>query len=106
MDTDGNGTIDDVELEAARQAWLGPAAELLRVALDGRAVALNPLVSLDLAGERRVTARPLVAELATWVPLTRAAHTLTLTPGPHGPRGGEPGVRGALASPWPSPLED
>jgi len=100
MDANHDGRIDETELEAERRAWQGRSAELLEVALDGRPLTLEPVASIDLAGEPRVTARALVVELVAWVPLARGQHAFTLTPGRDRPRAGETEVTVDLDDAW------
>jgi hypothetical protein len=100
MDADGNGTVDDQELETERRAWSRRAAELVRVTVDGQSAALDTIAAIDLAGEPRVTARPLVVELAAHLALTPARHTLTIEPRGYGPRDGETEVTLDLGPGW------
>ena len=90
MDADGNGTIDERELEGERGAWARRAGELVRLSVDGQPLVLAATASIDLAGEPAVSARPLVVEVATRLPpLAPGRHTFTVEPGPDRPRDGE-----------------
>jgi hypothetical protein len=104
MDTDHDGAIDEDELERERREWTRQADELVRASLDGRALPIVPSVAIDLAGDPRVAARPLVVEIAAHVPLGPGRHTFTIEPGPDRPHDGETevsvdlGAQGELVS--------
>jgi hypothetical protein len=99
IDTDHDGAIDERELERERVAWTLEADDLVRARLDDRALPIVPAVAIDLGGDPRVTARPLVVEVSAHIPLAPGRHTFTIEPGADRPRDGETEVTIDLGAP-------
>jgi hypothetical protein len=102
LDRDGDGKLSPRELSEHRQSLLTAQAALplISLELDGRPVALEPTLSIDLGGQTSTGAYPLLIELIATVPLDPGEHRVRVVLGPDVPRMGETELMLDATNPW------
>lgn len=100
MDLDGDGRLDDGEVNRARRAFTSQVRELVALRLDGEPVRLSPSAAISLSGKERVTTAPLLLELTAVVDLPEASRRVEVALGPDLPRMGESEIVLELGPEW------
>lgn len=100
LDTNGDGALDPAERSAAAPRFAARATDWLGLSIDDGPARLTFECGIELGGDARVSASPVVVELYGAVPLAGPGHRLRVEPRQDPPAAGETEIAIETLPPW------